>query len=350
VNNLAFPTEAEAFRKYSQQCPKLHQAIFGRRFILPQYRQTDYPDQDDLNLRFGEQLHCMALGLFGYADDVHHAASGCMFSALHCNRPILYLERELGEGLMRTKLLRDMATGDLRWRWPSMRIMLPHGLLTIEREAQVYSAQYLDIALVPAQGIKIPDAYAEEIEAVAKRNPEDFSSDRRPATKLSVCMGEDFLIVTTSITHTQFGLGPTLYAYTAPWTNKTLGKLTGYRGNMTTALECDQDDDAFLDRVKQLALNCLLFLSATKLVYTSEVLRRAKHEGKHLKPELARAVFVGTSQLKAERALVMRKAVLSHSGQHYASHWVAGHWRRRHATDGWENESNLVWIKPYQTE
>jgi hypothetical protein len=39
-----------------------------------------------------------------------------------------YLERELGELLVRTEIPADFSADDIRWRWPEMRIVLPKGI------------------------------------------------------------------------------------------------------------------------------------------------------------------------------------------------------------------------------
>ena len=337
----------EAFDKYAKKSPLLYRAIHGRRFLLPHHRQNDYPSQDVLNQNFSEQLHCIALGMFGYGDDVHNAQAGAMFTALHHGRPVLFMEREVGQKLLRTKMLSDLNTNDIRWRFPGVRIILPHGLLTIERDGQPQSAQYLDIAKIPALGIGLPPQFAREIEASIHMSPYAADPNRAPLSKLRVCMNQEFLVAVTAIDYSEFGFGPTIYAYTAPWENHTLGKLVTYEGNMNTALECDKSDETFLERIKLLTVNTLTFLSSIKFTYVSKVVRRLKMEGKHLKPELANALFVGQQQIRRE---VSPDYVPGPStGLHLAAHMRWGHWRRKHAVDGWDKESNLIWIEPYMT-
>jgi hypothetical protein len=336
-----------AFTRYSRFSPKLHKAIHGRKFLLPIYRQSHYPNQDSLNQFFMDQVYCSALGFFGYGDDVSNSQWACQVSALGCGRPILFLERELGEALLRTKMLLGMQTSDIHWRWPSVRVILPTGLLTIERGGEPRSALYLDIAHIPLEGVMMPKVYADEIEANISSAPDKGSPTRRTMYQLKFKMDDAYIAAVTSIDYSELGFGPTIYAYTAPWTNQTLGTLTSYSGNMHTVLACDKDDDAFLDRVKLLTVNILTFISSVKLTYVSDIVRRAKMEGKHLKPELAKAVFVGQSQIRSEYT---SKLPVHHTGKTIAGHWVMGHWRRKHADSGWDQETNLIWIQPYQTE
>jgi hypothetical protein len=336
----------QTLAKYARKSPLLYRAIHGRRFLLPRHRQNDYPSQDILNSNFSEQLHCMCLGLFGYHDDVHNAQAGAMFTALHHGRPVLFMERELGRKLLTTKMLTDLRTSDIRWRFPGLRVILPHGLLTIERGGQPQSAQYIDVALIPEQGVMMPAAFAAEVEANIEQSP-SIDPNRLPLSKLSVCMGQDFIVTVTAIDYSEFGFGPTIYAYTAPWQDHTLGKLTTYRGNMNTALECDQSDEAFMERLKLLTLNTLTFLSSIKFTYVSRIVRRFKMEGKHMKPELADALFVGQQQIRREASPGYVPG--PSSGAHLPAHMRWGHWRRKHASEGWDQESNLIWIEPYMT-
>ena len=341
----------EAFDKYSRKSPLLYRAIHGRRFLLPHHRQNDYPSQDILNQNFSEQLHCMALGMFGYADDVHNAQAGAMFTALHHGRPVLFMERELGQKLLRTKMLSDLKTQDIMWRFPGLRIILPYGLLTIERRGQPQSAQYLDIAKIPAEGVGMPAQFVREVEANIDKSPYAVDPDRKPLSKLKVCMGQGFLVAVTSIDYSEYGFGPTLYAYTAPWEDHTLGKLVSYEGNMNTALECDKTDEAFLERVKLLTVNTLTFLSSIKFTYVSKVVRRLKYEGKHLKPELASAMFVGQQQIRREASPQYVPGPTT--GIHLAAHMRWGHWRRKAGLGkdpaAWGERNNLIWIEPYMT-
>ena len=341
----------EALDKYARKSPLLYRAIHGRRFLLPHHRQNDYPSQDILNQNFSEQLHCMALGMFGYADDVHNAQAGAMFTALHHGRPVLFMERELGRKLLQTKMLADLRTEDIHWRFPGVRIILPHGLLTIERRGEPQSAQYLDIAKIPASGVMMPEAFAREIEASIDKGPYAADPDRKSLHVLKVCMGEDFLVAVTSIDYSEYGFGPTLYAYTAPWEDQTLVRLVSYEGNMNTALECDTSDEAFLERLKLLCVNTLTFLSSIKFTYVSRVVRRLKMEGKHLKPELSDALFVGQQQIRREQSPNYVPGPLT--GAHLPAHMRWGHWRRKAGLGkdpaAWSERSNLIWIEPYMT-
>jgi hypothetical protein len=35
--------------------------------------------------------------------------------------------------------------------------------------------------------------------------------------------------------------------------------------------------------------------------------------------------------------------------RHLPAHMRWGHWRRKHAGEGWDKQSNLIWIEPYMT-
>jgi hypothetical protein len=42
-------TTTKLDKVFQQRCPQLHRAIYGKRYLLPQYRIADYQNQDMLN-------------------------------------------------------------------------------------------------------------------------------------------------------------------------------------------------------------------------------------------------------------------------------------------------------------
>lgn len=128
-----------------KECPQLWAAIHGRRFILPQYRQADYASQDRLNEDFEFSMLATAMGLLGFSDDVHHAMYSNSCGALWYDRPVLFLERELAEPLAESSLPEEMVVDDIEWPWPQVRILLPKGFLTIERDGEQRSMLFVDL-------------------------------------------------------------------------------------------------------------------------------------------------------------------------------------------------------------
>lgn len=336
----------EPDKRFARSCPRLAKAIHGRKYILPQYRQGDYYSQDKLNADFEFGLIAIGLGALGYRDDVHNAQYANYCAGLHYDRPVMFLERELGEALMRTKLPNDVRTEDIHWRWPQMRIYLPLGLVTIERAGAVRSLLYLDMCQVSADGLMLPKEYAAELEKfiTSKANVEGIN--RATMQQLKVFMAEPYVCMVGAIDYSEVGFGNTVYCYTAPWNDRNLGQMTSYKGGLQTALNCDSDDDAFLDRLKQLAVNILLHLSQEPSRYVPKVIRREQLHGQHLRPALHTASFVGQSQVKPLYIRSHHDAVAT--GRIVKGHWVCGHRRLVPCGPG-RTQRRLLWIQPYRT-
>ena len=90
--------------------------------------------------------------------------------AIKHGRPQLWLERELGEALIRAQVPEDMTAEDIHWRWPGFRVHLPKGLLRLKGENGTtdHDMMYLDLCITPAKTqLAIPEPYATEICAIA---------------------------------------------------------------------------------------------------------------------------------------------------------------------------------------
>jgi hypothetical protein len=333
----------ERFRLW---CPMLNRVIHGRKFLVPNYRQAHYENQDKLNNDFEGALIAITSGSLGYTDDVANAQYGNMVAALDCGRPVLFLEKELGEKLIEAPLPKGMVAEDIHWVWRQFRVIMPLGLIEIERAGARHSLTYMDLCLIPDDGLWMPKRFAPELEAFTEKfMPELYYSPRRIRTPdLRVKMGETYLAIVASIDYSEVGFGPTTYAYTAPWTDKKIGEIVAYTGGLNTLMPCDDLDKALLDGMKHLGITILLWLSQKPWRYMPEVLRKERAEGKRLIPELAKAHFVGQEAYKA--ALIRAKGAHELTGRHLLPHLRKGHWKMvpygpKHGLRRWQ------WIDMY---
>ncbi len=301
---------------FQQRCPELYRAIFGKRYLLPQYRSGDYQEQDTLNRQMFDWFVAALTGRINFNDDLMRMLLVNYAMALCYNRPTLYAERELCEALERTDLPSDLSTKDIHFKWPQLRIILPLG--TISREG--HSLTHLDMCLVGAgQTVNLPEPIRAEL------------SFKIP-------------VVENQLTGTGFNLlgtisdGPTFYSYRTAWNNQKLGQSGSGRVCDQT---CDQTDRNLTDRMFRLSLNLLLFLGARPIEYDPLHFERpARLEGKHLRAALARAHFVGQEAYRPSS-----KKPRS-SDRHCAPHFTAGHWRRCVYGRG-RSQSRLRWIAVY---
>src|ERR1700746_287050 len=156
--------DPKILKSIAKYCPLSYAKFFGRKYILPHYREGDYFPMDFQNLcSFDRCLH-FALEP-ETTDDVMRCSLANTFAALEYDRPTLYLERELGEALLRTEILADISSGDINWRWPAFRIMLPKELISIKREGGLRSLTHFDVCHIgPEKPIRVPREIAREIE------------------------------------------------------------------------------------------------------------------------------------------------------------------------------------------
>lgn len=331
-------------------CPVSYAKFFGRKYILPRYREPDYHSLDFQNLVTFDRLLHFALAP-ETMDDVMRCGLATTFAALEYNRPVLYLERELGEALLRTQILADVSSGDIKWRWPAFKIVLPKGLLSIERlgEGDPQSLTHFDLCQVgppPEAGISPDPIIAREVENfLHKFLPEARLYDM---TRFDILYKAPGLCISSALDRPdEEFFGQTAYGMVKPWGEIHLGDYQAVTGDLSTPFPQDDADRGLLNRLEHLVLNVLLFLSATPLEYTPEtVLRKPRTEGSRLIPGLLAARFVGQSQLRPVRT--EGKAPSAPSGRTVAGHWVCGAWRR--VPYGPKSSlRRLQWILPYQT-
>jgi hypothetical protein len=346
--------DEEVMHDFERHCPATYQAICSKRYLLPNKRQSDYANQDRLNEHLKLVLLRYALGREGKTQNQSSQIELInLIQAINYERPTLYLERELGQALLRTDLPEDLSTDDLHWPWPGFRLMLPGGLCAAAHDGRRVSLQYLDLSLGEAgQPIRWSDAllfdlfkglkgcgYQIDIELLSR-------GFVHPSGTFYGCGLTDFQLA---------GYQPDTVTWVGGWDDRKLRELVKSSGNLLTDLsEPEQMTMALLlEGARCLALNVLIFLSQEPIDYQPEpFLRLPRMEGRHFKPGLAKARFVGDFQPRS------RSTPGPKSDEHNcpaepsditrAPHWVRGHWARIAHGKG-RSLRRLTWIRPYRT-
>jgi hypothetical protein len=337
-------------------CPRLNQAMYGKRYVLPNYRQPDYYPQTVTDKMFASALWtpCQIPSI----DDVMNAGLINAIQALKFGRPQLWLERELGEAFMRTNLPEDMVSDDVYWRWGGFRVHLPKKLLHLaDRKEGGHDLMFMDISLVPdGKRLRIPAPYAEETEALGREyNWDDPSLVRRLET---LAYDQTALVVSGNLDGEGEGaasfsrdiaLGDFMvYAVVKPFAEAVrFGQISRVsHDTLLSPYESTHDDRRFYERMLHLALNILLYLGSVPLEYAvkERIMRKPKMEGKHPVPGLYAARFVGASQLKPETR-PHHLADPSLPGRTVAAHCRAGHWTRQ-VYGPKRGLRKLIWIQP----
>jgi hypothetical protein len=112
-------------RFVERHAPEVNKVFFGRKYVLPKYREADYVSLEPTNYLELDRLLQFSSHVMAFDDDVSRCAIGTTVASLCYNRPVLWLEKELADMLLRTRLLDDLSTGDIKWKWPAFKIMLP---------------------------------------------------------------------------------------------------------------------------------------------------------------------------------------------------------------------------------
>ena len=314
-----------------RECPLTVKAFLSRKFVLPAYRAADYYDQDELN-----KLTLMMLAAHfspREADDIVRSQLLNIFQALHCDRPVLFLERELGEILARTEIPGVVDSSDIHFPFPSFRVMMPKGLIGLE--AQKRYGMFLDIGHLPANvEVGCPKPIAAELDTFAR----DY---RLPLTRSLFVYPEHVLVISSQLDRGH----ASSYAVTKPLKG-SLEEFKEFKGKLSTDYPNDSEDDAFLAQMQRLAINILLILSSMPVEYEPLTIeRKARVEGKRTIPALARAKWIGDHLLRAKREGHVKGEIPSRS---VPAHWVCGHWRHQPHGKGFALRK-LIYILPYRT-
>jgi hypothetical protein len=328
-------------------CPIAGKLYLGHRYVLPGHRAPHYYPQEELSKM--TLMYLILATMPGAEQAIDEVSRNCLCNAMlsaGCERPTLFLERELGEILLDSHLPDDLQTSDVKRIFPSFRIMLPRGLLTIERDGEKVSMMHLDIGFLDG-GIDVtcPKALAHELDVNSLVRWGARSVDGRLfLSKTKICYDETCILISGSLEKGEDPLCPTAYGITKPWREGPVTALRQWRNSLQSDWPTDQLDQVFLAKMENLALNILILLSRVPLEYEpAHVERKARTEGKRLIPALLRARWVGDCMLRAKNAGHVRGEV--GTGRSVSGHWRKAHWVRQACGKG-RLERRLIWLLP----
>jgi hypothetical protein len=334
--------------KIGKHCPKLWQAISSKRYLLPKYRQGDYFSQEYLDALLGIFLATYHHNSYGEQPDaIIRSMYTVATMAMQEGRPIYFLERELGEALLRTTLPMDLCTDDIHWRRRQFRVMLPRELIALERNGETRSPMYLDIGRAKkAEWLKLPQELEREMRLYGIMTGAIRDLDAPLPVPLFERSG---IVISCQLSSDSNGCPGENYSTIRPFEGLKLSEIkTGYDQHFDTGSVCDETDDALLARMEHLGLNILLFMSSVPLEYDPEptgAIRKLQIVNDRVIPGLFPAKFVGQSQYRPAKTTTLHAT--HHTGRHLAQHWKAGHWKQQPVGPRW-SQRRLQWIEPYQ--
>jgi len=230
-----------------------------------------------------------------------------------------------------------------------MKIVLPKGLISIERDDGQHSLTHFDVCQIdPDEGVRIPlDIGTEFDHFLAWMEP---NKRFRSFNRVEMLYKEHGICISSALDVPETpDVAQTLYGMVKPWGAIRVEDYRAVEGSLATPFPKDASDQVLLNRLEHLVLNTLLFLSAAPLEYESEtILRKAKTEGKRTIPGLFAARFVGQVQLRPiPKGRAVQATTSAVTGRHLSAHWRSGHWKRQVYGEG-RSQRKLIWIMPYE--
>jgi hypothetical protein len=330
---------AEAFKDLDKDYPVLWRYLLKKRYILPTYRQSDYYPQRLCDYIAIDAFLSYLAGKISLKDHVSAHIMNSIVSSMYFDRPTLWLEKELGFPLMKTKLSDDFYLTDIHWRWPAFRVYLPKGLLTITRDGVEESMMYIDLTRIEGQHkMDLPPDLLQELER---------KFGRRNFGKIPILYSQYEGMSVTGIMQMDGPTGPVGYAASAKLDVKTVATIVDQLADhIESPVASDELDAVFMNKMLGVGLNILMFMNSLPAEYTrtEEVLRKPSWDGKRQNAGLYAAKFVGQSQFRTEHVYEGGRE----TGRHLTPHWRSGHWKRQPYGMG-RKDRKLIWVEIYKT-
>jgi hypothetical protein len=317
--------------------PAISKAVLSKRYILPNYRQTEYVKQEACDYLLLDSFFGYLAAAIPVTDHVSAHCINGFVNALHYGRPTFYLERELGEPLVRAQLPLDYYISDINWRYPAFRVYLPRNLVTITRDGEQSNVMFLDITYIrKGKGLDLPKDIHTEIKKQQFVGYIPLIDSEYEGLSVSWVLDFDSPLCVIA------------YAASTGLEEHSIREIIKEsHGRLATPFESDELDTAFSNKVLALAINILLFLSSVPVEYeTQTAIRKPKTEGKRLIPGLYPAKFIGQSQLRPSSKQPTQAASHLPTGKHLPAHWRAGHWKRQPYGPK-QSERKLMFILTY---
>lgn len=343
-------------RKYyhkviSEKFPVLYRHIFGKKYLLPQYRIPDYHRAEACDYLMLDSFFGFLEGHFPEED---HVSTHCMsnyIEQLNYGKPTFWLEKELGFPLLKTKLPLDFYAEEINWRWPAFRVYLPKGLLCMtkafEGKPVTSHVMFLDICHVQKHSVlHLPKGVDEELTKVFGP-PVKYTIPLRVSNYEGLCISAFF----------DFDAPESAIAYTVntPLEEKTIQaliqELMDEKAEIPSPYKLDETDIDFNNRMTAFTINILMYLSALPLEYDpahDKALRQPKVEGRRLVPGLYHARFIGQSQIRPKQS-ELAHANSTGTGHPQEAQWRCGHWRKVWFGPG-KTQWRRQWIGLYHTK
>jgi hypothetical protein len=358
--------DAKFLTAFQRACPISHKVLAGRRYLLPRRFENAYPNLDaGLRERQLVLLACALLPPEGISFS-RRCELVNLVKALECDSPTVYLDLDLAQALVRTDLPNDLSTDELRLPWPGVRFVAPKELrLTVDERAGL-EVHYLDVCVArEGELLRLSQHIIDDLYSGLEKL-RCHSTDYLNRGLKQSGVPEFYVAALTSRPAKDGGFEVAAWANTLDGPPLTeLTKIGGSKPLPEKDLKADVTGLS-LESLKRLVFNVLLLLTHYELepvlVEGALLIRKATMEGRHLKPELARARFLSEilkskafRRVRPSHEVGEEETVGTHgdvagegAGTKYRSHWRMGHWKRVHYGKGL-TQQRRVWVLPYKT-
>jgi hypothetical protein len=303
--------------------PALYAYTHAKRYALPNHLAHKYPNQDTMM-----DMTLDVLFTIRYTQTVAY-----LYNAFRMGGPTIYVEEDLGQMLVNSFLPEETFIEDIKFPWPSFRLVLPKRLLS-----SVYDVQFIDISFAKhGDVVYCPEGIYKDLNNLKNYDfPKSISFEKSLEGKSGIIMVNGFLdpdfnrYFTFSCT---FDENTKLGAFKN--SSKTFEETTG----LTT-----EEMNKIYDRIMCFAMNAVLLCSAVPVQYETEhVQRKARKEGKRIIPALVNPHWMGDQLVSARKH--GRAKDNTEPTSHVSPHWRRAHWRRQPYGKGLK-ERKLIWILP----
>jgi len=277
---------------------------------------------------------------------------------LNYGRQTIYVDPGLGKMLINAELPRDLSAHDLRWPWPSFRMMLPKGLITgTNNLGQKVSLSYVDSFLCDDEeesgkhlgaSEQVNRVHLDELQDAqvwAENTKDEPPSDFDSIYDLRRLLHPEPMVYLSALSDYQEE-GHLYDGFTSgiPWRDKQLREMIQSNAQMSNSPVMVP---GVLEQARTVLFNLLIFLGEEPRIVPHQWIRKPRMEGKHQKSGLAPARYA--SQMRKDLwEEPPRHEVMDPTGVYLPKHWVKSHYRRQHYGKGL-CESKLIRIGWYTT-
>ena len=275
--------------------------------------------------------------LYSFGAQLPTQSLAYLYNAFRMGSPTIYVEEDLGQILADSILPEETFLEDVKFPWPSFRLVLPKGLLS--HSNLEYYVQCIDIAFArPGDIISCPKDIHRDLDMGNFDPKYNFPEVITMKTEMA---GQSGLIQVNGFLDSRSNQ---YFTFSASFDVATKLGIFKHASEHYDTMNMTPDMAQLYDRIMLFSMNAVLLYSAVPVQYEPErVQRKLRKEGKRLIPALVHPHWLGDQLLSARKHGTARNN--TEPLTHKSPHWRRAHWRRQPFGKGLR-ERRLIWILP----